>query len=73
MLEGEETAVVGYTNQGEKGRSRGRDRKVGSLKRTRVVVPPAVQSVGNLGSGNGLVHPDFCLARKDLIFFVGAS
>ena len=23
--------------------------------------------------GNGLVHPDFCLTRRDLVFFAGAS
>jgi len=47
--------------------------RVGNLERSRVVVPPIVQSLGNWAFGNGLVHPDFCLTRRDLVFFAGAS
>lgn len=45
--EGEETSVLGTTNQ-EQERRRDRDRSKGSLERYRVVIPPTVQNFGNL-------------------------
>ena len=43
--QGQQLSFVGLANQGEEVRRRGGDRRVGDLKRTRVVILPIVQSL----------------------------
>ena len=50
-----------------------RPRVVGSMDGTRAVLSSIVQGLRYLGVWDGLVHPDFCLTRRDVVFFRGTT